>query len=70
MIAGAIRTVNDFAIDLLILARGGGSIEDLWAFNEEILARAIVASRVPIATRKHHWRPEELLGSVRTRPCR
>lgn len=36
--------------DLLILARGGGSIEDLWAFNEEVLAEAIFNSRIPIIT--------------------
>jgi exodeoxyribonuclease VII large subunit len=37
-------------IDLIIVARGGGSIEDLWAFNEEIVVRAIFRSRIPIVT--------------------
>lgn len=54
-IAGAIEDFNRMPdIDVLILARGGGSIEDLWAFNEEIVARAIYASKIPVISAVGH----------------
>ncbi|HVZ40341.1 MAG TPA: exodeoxyribonuclease VII large subunit [Candidatus Kapabacteria bacterium] len=54
-VARAIGEINRIAdIDLLIVGRGGGSIEDLWAFNEEIVARAIAASRIPVISAVGH----------------
>ncbi|MBQ8659596.1 MAG: exodeoxyribonuclease VII large subunit [Bacilli bacterium] len=45
---------QDFDLDVIICGRGGGSIEDLWAFNEEIVARAIYNSRIPIISAVGH----------------
>ena len=54
-IAGAIAYANQYALaDLLIVGRGGGSMEDLWCFNDEMVARAIFDSKIPVISAVGH----------------
>lgn len=53
-IAKGIRILDKMELDTIIIGRGGGSMEDLWAFNEEIVARAIYEARTPIISGTGH----------------
>lgn len=71
-IARVIKEMNDFndtlpagqRIEVMIVGRGGGSIEDLWAFNEEIVARAIYNSRIPVISAVGHERDQTIADLV------
>ena len=53
-IVSGIRTLDQYGVDTIIIGRGGGSIEDLWAFNEENVARAIYEAKTPIISGTGH----------------
>ncbi len=67
-IVNGIHALEQLGVDLIIVGRGGGSIEDLWAFNEEIVARAIFECRTPIISAVGHetdWTIADYVSDMR-----
>ncbi len=63
-----IKRADEYGVDTIIVGRGGGSIEDLWAFNEEIVARAIFACKTPIISAVGHeidWTIADFVADLR-----
>ena len=67
-IANAIKTADEKAYDIIVIGRGGGSMEDLWAFNEEIVADAVFGAKTPIVSAVGHeidWLISDFVADLR-----